>query len=243
MRTDAHITQMMDCRSPDASQCFNMPSGSRWAAGREALPPPRAVPRSSHGTLEPLAHMTGRVERRRQGRAGQDARHPPPPPPAGACACACLTCWAPLPGIRGCANLPDDNWSDLMSGPLPYVDGVCPVAFDPSQATGHRQCKRCASIARLTAATQRSVAVRPRQSRSRAPSPSRGERLPRTTQPSKPRRTAGTRTPTCVPRCSRGRASTAYSATLETATRRSPSAQREPNSQSPGPARALLTRR
>ena len=97
MRTDAHITQMMDCRSPDASQCFNMPNGSRWAAGREAA-------------------WNVDAEGKR------------------------IT----TPGIRGCANLPSDNWNDLMSGPLPYVDGVCPVAFNPSQRSGgqHLQCKR-----------------------------------------------------------------------------------------------------
>jgi hypothetical protein len=31
LRTDAQITQMMDCRSPDAAQCFNMPLNSTCA--------------------------------------------------------------------------------------------------------------------------------------------------------------------------------------------------------------------
>ena len=33
------------------------------------------------------------------------------------------------PGVRGCANLPAEDWSDMMAGPLPYVKGLCPVAF------------------------------------------------------------------------------------------------------------------
>ena len=37
LRTDAQITQMMDCRSPDAAQCFNWPRGAAFAAGRAAV--------------------------------------------------------------------------------------------------------------------------------------------------------------------------------------------------------------
>jgi hypothetical protein len=46
------------------------------------------------------------------------------------------------PGIHGCANLPDDDWSELMGGPVPYLPGKngCPIAFSPKQA--ERTCKR-----------------------------------------------------------------------------------------------------
>ena len=36
LRTDAQITQMMDCRSPDASQCFSLPHNATWDVGRGA---------------------------------------------------------------------------------------------------------------------------------------------------------------------------------------------------------------
>lgn len=91
LRTDAQVTQMMDCRSPDASQCFNMPDGARWAPGREAA---RNV--DADGTL--------------------------------------IT----KPGVRGCANLPAEDWSDSMAGPLPYSKGICPVAFPPSATSCQR---------------------------------------------------------------------------------------------------------
>ena len=34
LRTDAQITQMMDCRSPDAAQCFSLPPNATWEVGR-----------------------------------------------------------------------------------------------------------------------------------------------------------------------------------------------------------------
>ena len=95
LRTDAQVTQMMDCRSPDASQCFNMPAGATWAEGREA-----AFNVDADGS------------------------------------------YIARPGMRGCANLPGDGWSDMMAGPLPYVSGSCPFAFDPGQAEGEKACRR-----------------------------------------------------------------------------------------------------
>ena len=103
LRTDAQVTQMMDCRSPDASQCFNMPHAARWANGREAAW---------------NVDASGR--------------------------------YITKSGTRGCANLPGasmGNWSNLMQGPLPYVDGLCPVAFDPEQKTGGLRCKRYSNTA------------------------------------------------------------------------------------------------
>ena len=54
LRTDAQVTQMMDCRSPDASQCFNMPDGAVWAEGREAA---RQVTEGGKSLLQVLREM------------------------------------------------------------------------------------------------------------------------------------------------------------------------------------------
>lgn len=100
LRTDAQITQMMDCRSPDASQCFNLPSGATWSAGRGA-----AFNVDADGAL--------------------------------------IT----QPGVLGCANLPDELWTDEMGGPVPYLPGVkaCPVAFSPKATS--TACKRYSNSA------------------------------------------------------------------------------------------------
>ena len=95
LRTDAQITQMMDCRSPDASQCFNLPTGATWEAGRSAA---RNVDADGNTIT--------------------------------------------TKGIHGCANLPGNDWSDMMNGPIPYVKAVCPVAFSPLTTEKPRGCTR-----------------------------------------------------------------------------------------------------
>ena len=95
LRTDAQITQMMDCRSPDASQCFSLPTGATWEAGRSAA---RNV--DADGSF-----ITTK-------------------------------------GVHGCANLPGNDWTDKMNGPIPYVKATCPVAFSPLSTDTPRGCTR-----------------------------------------------------------------------------------------------------
>ncbi len=124
LRTDAQITQMMDCRSPDASQCFNMPAGSTWDHGRGA-----SFNVDADGTLitTPGVHGCANLPLERWSEKMQVLRSEMVP----------LLAWH-ASAHHGAPPL-------CMQGPVPYLPGqrACPVAFSPKES--ERTCKRYAN--------------------------------------------------------------------------------------------------